>query len=99
MISSSSKWPLRIAQVFAAILSVFSFFCVISFLASVGPEDAILKHHKPLPSGWEAGVWNHDHHYEWWLASHHPGLFILSCFVLLAAVGFLLVSVKRSSKF
>jgi hypothetical protein len=60
-------------------------FCVVSSDAAMAPSEAILKGYKPMPSEWEAGVFNHGEYIQWYLPEKHPILYITSWFILLSS--------------
>lgn len=69
-----------------------TFFIVASFVAAVGPSEAVEKNSKPLPPGWEAGVMNAGQYYRWWLPEKHSVVFTVAIVVLVILVVFLIVS-------
>jgi hypothetical protein len=73
------KRPKRLALVGLATINMFAaFICVVSFVVSDTPAQALAQRRVVFPATWEAGVWNHGSYYEWYSLAQHPILFIMS---------------------
>ena len=86
---SDSVWrhPYRALLIGVAGLNAFAgFFCVVSFLVAESPAHALAERKITLPINWEAGVWNHGAHYEWYLISEHPAIFAAALVWFAAAI-------------
>ena len=59
-------------------LVFMSIMAVMSLLVAQTPSEAIAAGDPPMPSHWEAGVFNHGSYYQWYTISGHPFLFALS---------------------
>ncbi len=80
---------LKLAQFLVFLAIIPAFVATANFIAAETPEQALAKNKQPLPAGWTAGVWNHDHYFRWWTISERPILFGLSALTLVIGVLFL----------
>src|SRR5687768_12678081 len=76
-------------------LFFMSIMAVLSFLAAETPSGAIASGHPPMPSHWEAGVFNHGSYYPWYTISGHPFLFVLSVGSLISSAAALNYVIKH----
>ncbi len=80
---------LKLAQLLVFLATMAAFVATANFMAAVTPDQALAEYKQPLPAGWTAGVWNHDHYFRWWTISERPILFGLSVLTLVIGVLFL----------
>ena len=83
-------YRLKIFQIHWSILIALILFfpgaiCVVNFNSAMTPSEVVLKGNKPMPSEWEAGVFNHGEYLQWYLPEKHPLLYVASWFVLLSS--------------
>ena len=90
-----SRRSLLLLEVLGILLLPIGGLTTWSFVVAKTPAEVAKEGGPPMPSDWEAGVFNHGAYYRWCTIANHPMLFGLSVAAIAAGCA-LIICVNRT---